>query len=32
MPTFKFYKGGKQVDEVIGASVDKIEAAIKKHL
>lgn len=31
MPTFKFYKGGVQVAEVVGASEQKIEAAINEH-
>eukprot|EP00178_Gracilaria_changii_P023616 TRINITY_DN71428_c0_g1_i1.p1 TRINITY_DN71428_c0_g1~~TRINITY_DN71428_c0_g1_i1.p1 ORF type:complete len:105 (+),score=24.61 TRINITY_DN71428_c0_g1_i1:43-357(+) len=31
MPTFKFYKSGSQVAEVIGASSEKVENAIKEH-
>ncbi|KAI8852180.1 thioredoxin [Chytridium lagenaria] len=30
MPTFQIFKGGKKVDEVVGADVVKLEAAIKK--
>jgi hypothetical protein len=28
MPTIKFYKGGKEVTEVVGANLDKIRAAV----
>ncbi|XP_014785770.1 thioredoxin 1 [Octopus bimaculoides] len=31
MPTFRFYKGGDKVDEVIGASEEKIKATLEKH-
>jgi len=31
MPTFKFFKGGKEVAEVIGASEAKVKEAIEKH-
>lgn len=30
MPTFKFYKDGKVVETVVGASKEKIEAALKR--
>jgi thioredoxin 1 len=31
MPTFQFYKGGKKVDELLGADPNRLEALIKKH-
>jgi len=31
MPTFKFYKGGKQVHEVVGANKAGLEDGVKKH-
>lgn len=31
MPTFKIYKDGKQADELVGASKEKLEEFIKKH-
>lgn len=31
MPTFRFYKGGKQVAEIIGADLDGVKNAIQKH-
>jgi len=31
MPTFKFYKNGKKVDELTGANEKKLEELIKKH-
>ncbi|EXJ55755.1 hypothetical protein A1O7_08685 [Cladophialophora yegresii CBS 114405] len=32
MPTFMFFKNGEKVDEVVGADVRALEAAIKKHV
>ncbi|KAI9225051.1 thioredoxin-like protein [Blastocladiella britannica] len=32
MPTFKFFKGGKVIDTVVGANATELEAKIKKHL
>lgn len=32
MPTFLLFKGGKQVDEVVGANKSALEAAVKKHV
>ena len=32
MPTFKFFKGGEQVDELVGASEVKLKEMIKKHM
>lgn len=31
MPTFKFFKGGEEVAEVVGASEAKIRDTITKH-
>merc|ERR1712141_33958 len=31
MPTFKFFKNGKEVYEVVGASIEKIEEAVKQN-
>lgn len=31
-PTFRFFLGNKQVDEVVGASAAKIEETIKRHM
>ena len=31
MPTFKFYKGGKKVDEIMGADVKKLTALLQQH-
>ncbi|EGD79846.1 thioredoxin [Salpingoeca rosetta] len=31
MPTFKVYKAGKQIDELMGASAEKLEAMFKKY-
>ena len=30
MPTFKIYKGGKEVDELTGASEEKLKAILQK--
>lgn len=30
-PTFKFFKGGKQVDEIVGADVDGLRRLLNKH-
>ncbi|ETI21314.1 thioredoxin [Cladophialophora carrionii CBS 160.54] len=32
MPTFMFFKNGEKVDEVVGANVRALEAAIQKHI
>lgn len=32
MPTFVLFKDGKEVERVVGARVDKIKEAIKKHM
>ncbi|GAA55399.1 thioredoxin-1 [Clonorchis sinensis] len=32
MPTFIFFKNGKPVETVLGASIEKVEAAVKKHI
>ena len=31
MPTFKFFKGGNVVDELVGANPDKLKEIINKH-
>jgi len=31
MPTFIIYRDGKKVDEMVGASKDKLEELIKKY-
>jgi thioredoxin 1 len=31
MPTFKIFKNGKKVDEMVGASAEKLEDLVKKH-
>lgn len=31
MPTFYFFKGGQQVDQLVGANPAKLEELIKKH-
>lgn len=31
MPTFHFYKGGKKIDELMGADQNKLEALIAQH-
>ena len=31
VPTFHFLKDGKKIDTVIGASAEKVKAAIEKH-
>ena len=32
MPTFKFFKNGEQVDELVGASEAKLKEMIKKNM
>ncbi|KAL1998649.1 hypothetical protein VTN02DRAFT_5808 [Thermoascus thermophilus] len=32
MPTFMLFKGGKKVDEIVGANAVGLKAAIEKHL
>ena len=32
MPTFVFYKGGKKVDTMVGADVNKLQDLTKAHL
>jgi thioredoxin 1 len=31
MPTFQVFKDGKKVDELVGASKDKLRDLVKKH-
>ena len=31
MPTFQVWQGGKKVDELVGASKDKLAALVAKH-
>ncbi|GIQ88953.1 thioredoxin [Kipferlia bialata] len=31
MPTFKLYRGGKEVAELVGANLTKIQSSIKQH-
>ena len=31
MPTFKFYKGGEEVDKIEEANIDKLRELIEKH-
>jgi hypothetical protein len=31
MPTFKFIKGGKEVDELVGANAEKLKEKINKN-
>lgn len=31
MPTFHVYRGGQKIDELVGASKDKLEALIQKN-
>jgi thioredoxin-like negative regulator of GroEL len=31
MPTFQVWKKGKKVEEIVGASEDKLRALVKKH-
>ena len=32
MPTFQVWKGNQKVDELVGASKDKLQALIEKHV
>lgn len=32
MPTFQVWKGGQKVDELVGASKDKLNALVEKHV
>lgn len=31
MPTFQVWKGNQKVDELVGASKDKLQALVEKH-
>jgi thioredoxin 1 len=31
MPTFKFYKGGQKIDEMMGADLAKLTSLLQKH-
>lgn len=32
MPTFQVWKGNQKVDELVGASKDKLQALVEKHV